>query len=113
MAELHRLETIHKKILSPTTLAELYTTRDLLKRLTHSDTSKALMWLKQKYYEKVKKVKKVAWRFKTRIESKRISSIRTKEGAISNCPDHIGTTTRHYITMPNRHTLTQTPTAPE
>ncbi|CAH2251574.1 Hypothetical predicted protein [Pelobates cultripes] len=99
MTELRRLETEHKKDPNPTTLTKLTAARNLLKTLTQADTAKVLMWLKQKYYEKGNKADTMlARRLKKRTEAKRITSIRTNNGTLTDCPASIGKIFQDYYT---------------
>ncbi|CAH2305964.1 Hypothetical predicted protein [Pelobates cultripes] len=105
MTELRRLETLHKKNPNPATLTKLTATRDLLKTLTQQDSSKPLMWLKRTFYEKGNKADTMlARRLKHRIESKRISAIRTTGGDVSNDPTRIGSIFQDYYTNLYNHT---------
>ncbi|CAH2295202.1 Hypothetical predicted protein [Pelobates cultripes] len=96
--DLHQLETIHKRNPQPSTPTTLTAARDLLRRLTLHDTSKALMWLNQKYYEKGNKADSMLSRhLKHCIESKRISQVRTPKETLSNFPEQMGEVFQRYF----------------
>ncbi|CAH2276903.1 Hypothetical predicted protein, partial [Pelobates cultripes] len=90
MAEIHRLEVLHKRNPLSDTLTTLTEARALLKSLTLNDTLKVLMWLNQKYYEKNNKADTMLARcLKQRIESKQISQIRMITGRTTNSSERV------------------------
>ncbi|CAH2222917.1 Hypothetical predicted protein [Pelobates cultripes] len=99
MAEIHRLEALHKLNPQPSIQIQLTAARELLKRITAEDTARALMWLKQKYYEKSNKADSMlARKLKHRIQSKQILQVRTPTGQTSDIPEQIGQIFQTYYT---------------
>ncbi|CAH2251256.1 Hypothetical predicted protein [Pelobates cultripes] len=76
LAELTRLETLHKQNPSDQLLAQLTSTRELIKQLSRVNVARNLMWTKQSFYEKGNKADSLlAHCLKKRQDIKRISKI--------------------------------------
>ncbi|CAH2327298.1 Hypothetical predicted protein, partial [Pelobates cultripes] len=110
LADLTRLETLHKQNPSDSLLTQLKTTRDLITQLSAADVARNLMWSKQRFYEKGNKADSLLARcLKKRQENKTISKIRTRSGETTTNPEAIAQEFLQYYTDLYNH-ATPTPT---
>ncbi|CAH2313222.1 Hypothetical predicted protein [Pelobates cultripes] len=111
LADLTKLEKLHKQNPSDDLLKQLATTREHLRRLSTADVAWNLMWTKQRCYEKGNKADSLlAHCLKKRQDNKRITKIKTSRGEITNNPDIIAQEFLQYYTNLYNHSDPPPPT---
>ncbi|CAH2301254.1 Hypothetical predicted protein [Pelobates cultripes] len=98
LTTIKNLESKHKQTPTPDLTTQLQHQRQALKNAMAADSTKALKWTKQMFYEKSNKVDTLlASRLRKRTQAKHITNIRTPSGHTIDIPTRIAETFQKYF----------------